>query len=153
MTGGRIKQAESILGDETFFLTYGDGVSDINLNELKNFHSKNDSIITMTSAQPEGRFGSLFIDSNNKVTSFKEKPKGEGGWINAGFFICDKEVFDFIDENPKTIFEDEPLESLAKSNNLSTYKHDGFWLPMDTLRDKNLLEDLYQNNSAPWVKW
>lgn len=155
MTGGRIKQVEDILTDEdsSFFLTYGDGVSDLNINHLKEFHDSNDSIVTMTSAQPEGRFGSLLIDQNDKVISFKEKPKGDGGWINAGFFVCDRKVFDFIDNNSNTIFENEPLENLAKSNNLSTYKHKGFWLPMDSLRDKNILEEMYQKGNAPWVRW
>ena len=152
MTGGRIKKVQRYIGNEPFMLTYGDGVSDININELIKFHKKHEKAITMTSVQPEGRYGSLLLE-NSKVTAFQEKPKGDGAWINAGFFVCQPEVFSFIPDGDKIIFEREPLESLAKANELYTYKHEGFWKPMDTLRDKTQLEELIENKKAPWIKW
>lgn len=153
MTGGRIKRAESFVGREPFMLTYGDGVSDIDINELVKFHKSHSGKITMTSAQPDGRFGALVIDSNNKVTEFKEKPKGDGSWINAGFFVCEPEVFETIQEGDATIFEQSPLKSLAKNDLLYTYKHQGFWMPMDTLRDKNRLNEVWEQGKAPWKIW
>jgi glucose-1-phosphate cytidylyltransferase len=152
MTGGRIKCVQNYIGNEPFMLTYGDGVADINLQELISFHKSHGKLITMTSVLPEGRFGSLSIDESNKVNNFVEKPKGDGSWINGGFFVCQPEVFNYILDD-KTIFEREPLENLAKEEQLFTYKHNGFWRPMDTLRDKTLLENLIETNSAPWVKW
>jgi len=107
----------------------------------------------MTSVQPEGRYGSLVVDDLNKVLSFQEKPKGDGAWINAGYFVCQPEVLDFIPDGDKVIFEREPLESIAKAGQLLTYKHHGFWKPMDTQRDKTQLEDLIEKNIAPWIKW
>lgn len=153
MTGCRIKQAKYLIGNEPFLLTYGDGVSDINIHELLSFHKSHGKAITMTSAQPEGRFGSLSIDKTNRVFSFHEKPKGDGYWINAGFFVCQPEVFDYIDDDDQTIFEKEPLENLAKAGQLYTFKHTGFWKPMDTLRDKAELEELIATGKAPWIKW
>ncbi len=152
MTGGRIKRAKPYIDNEPFLLTYGDGVSDIDINKLINFHINHGKHLTMTTVQPEGRFGSVQVDSNNKVVSFKEKPKGDGNWINAGFFVCNPEILDYID-NDSTIFEQEPLERIAEAENLYTYKHEGFWKPMDTLRDKNQLERLLEEKRAPWVKW
>jgi glucose-1-phosphate cytidylyltransferase len=107
----------------------------------------------MTSVQPEGRYGSLTVDEQNKVISFKEKPHGDGAWINGGFFVCQPEVFDYIPDGNKTVFEREPLENLAKAGQLYTFKHNGFWKPMDTQRDKNQLEELIENRKAPWIKW
>jgi len=153
MTGGRIKRAQEYIGSEPFMLTYGDGVGDINIQELLKFHKNHGKLITMTSVQPEGRFGSLLIDDKNRVVSFKEKPKGDGSWINAGFFVCQSEVLDYINNGDSTIFEREPLENLANDKQLVTYKHNGFWKPMDTLRDKTQLEDMIANGTAPWIKW
>ncbi len=152
MTGGRIKRAKKYVGDETFMLTYGDGVGDINIDKLVNFHKKHKGYITVTSVQPDGRFGALDIGENNEVKAFIEKPKGDGGWINAGFFVCEPEIFDYIDGD-ETIFEQKPLQNLAKDKVLYTYKHTGFWRPMDTLRDKRELERLWKSGRAPWKVW
>lgn len=152
MTGGRIKKVKDYVGNEPFMLTYGDGVADINIDELIAFHKKHGNAITMTSVQPEGRFGSLLLE-NDKVLSFQEKPKGDGAWVNAGYFVCQPEVFDYIPMGDNVIFEREPLENLANDGQLYTYKHEGFWKPMDTQRDKSQLEDMIDNNKAPWIKW
>ena len=152
MTGGRIKRVQKYVGNEQFLLTYGDGVADINIKELVAFHNNHGKLITMTSVLPEGRFGALSIDNTNMVSSFQEKPKGDGSWINGGFFVCQPEVFNYL-EGDKTIFEREPLEILANECELFTYKHYGFWKPMDTQRDKNQLEVLIENKNAPWIKW
>lgn len=152
MTGGRIKRAQEYVGDETFMLTYGDGVADIDVNKLLEFHYKHGKHVTMTSVLPEGRFGALSIDNSNMVSSFKEKPIGDGSWINGGFFVCNREVFNYISDD-RTVFEKEPLEKLATEGQLFTYKHNGFWKPMDTQRDKNQLENLIEKKVAPWIKW
>lgn len=153
MTGSRIKQAQNFVGHEPFMLTYGDGVSDININELTDFHKSHGKAMTMMSAQPDGRFGALDVLPNNRVKEFKEKPKGDGSWINAGYFVCEPKVFDYIVKDPSTIFEQEPLKELAEDGEIYTYKHNGFWMPMDTLRDKIKLNDLWANNTAPWKVW
>ena len=153
MTGGRIKMAQNFVGNEPFMLTYGDGVSDINIDKLLQFHKSHGKLLTMTSSQPEGRFGALDIDCNNKVNVFKEKPKGDGSWINAGFFICEPKVFDYITGGSSTVFEQEPLQNLAKDGEILTYKHDGFWRPMDSLKDKNDLNKLWNANQAKWKVW
>ena len=153
MTGGRIKQAKQYVGNERFMLTYGDGVGNININELLEFHNSHNGYITITSAQPEGRFGALNIEENNQVTDFMEKPKGDGNWINAGFFVCEPEVFDYIDNETNSIFEQEPLRNLAKDGKMFTYKHTGFWKPMDTVRDRRELEKLWESGEAPWKVW
>ena len=152
MTGGRIKRAKKYIGDEPFLLTYGDGVGNINIKKLIEFHKKHKRILTITSVQPDGRFGALDIGDDNEVLEFKEKPKGDGGWINAGFFVCESGVFDYI-KGDETIFEDEPLKKLAKDGQLYTYKHMGFWKPMDTLRDKRELNRLWNSGKAPWKIW
>ena len=152
MTGGRIKRAKKYIGNEPFLLTYGDGVGNINIKKLIEFHKKHKRILTITSVQPDGRFGALDIGDDNEVLEFKEKPKGDGGWINAGFFVCESGVFDYI-KGDETIFEDEPLKKLAKDGQLYTYKHTGFWKPMDTLRDKRELNRLWKSNKAPWKIW
>lgn len=152
-TGGRIKRAQKYVGNESFMLTYGDGVSDIDIRKLVEYHNKHGKYITMTSSQPEGRFGALVIDESNRVTSFSEKPKGDGSWINAGFFVCEPEVFDYITEGDSTIFERTPLENLAKDGQLYTYQHDGFWKCMDTLRDKFQLQAMCDEGNAPWISW
>jgi glucose-1-phosphate cytidylyltransferase len=152
MTGGRIKRVQKYVGNEPFMLTYGDGVADINIPELVAFHKSHNKLVTMTSVLPEGRFGALNINNSNMVNSFQEKPRGDGSWINGGFFVCQPEVFNYITDD-NTVFEKEPLENLAHEGQLFTYKHHGFWRPMDTQRDKNQLEDLIVNKKAPWVKW
>lgn len=152
MTGGRIKRVQEFIGDEDFMMTYGDGVGDVNIKDLVSFHKNNNAGITVTSVQPSGRFGALQIDDNDKVSSFLEKPKGDGSWINGGFFVCSPKVFDYI-EGDETIFERDPLENLAKDNMLYAYKHNGFWQPMDTLRDKKGLEKDWELGQAKWKKW
>ena len=153
MTGGRIKRAQDFIGDKPFMLTYGDGVSDINIEELVKFHKTHGKAMTMTSAQPDGRFGALNIDDNNKVKEFKEKPKGDGSWINAGYFICEPKVFDYIVDGDSSVFEQKPLMNLAKDGEVHTYKHHNFWMPMDTLRDKRKLNELWNSDKAPWRVW
>jgi glucose-1-phosphate cytidylyltransferase len=153
MTGGRIKRAEKYLKNETFMLTYGDGVGDININNLLNFHQSHGKALTMTAVQPEGRFGAMELSDNNSVTNFLEKPKGDGSWINGGFFVCEPEIFNFIKEGDSTIWERSPMEKLSETNNLFAFKHKGFWKPMDMLRDKNQLEDLWTKGNAPWKIW
>ncbi|RXK06397.1 glucose-1-phosphate cytidylyltransferase [Halarcobacter ebronensis] len=152
MTGGRVKRAKEFVGDEPFMLTYGDGVSDINILKLLEFHKSHGKLITMTSAQPDGRFGALEMTEDNQVKSFHEKPKGDRHWVNAGFFVCEPKVFDYI-ENDLTTFEQEPLKNLALDGEMFTYKHKGFWKPMDTLKDKNDLNELWESGKAPWKTW
>ena len=153
MTGARIKKARKIVGDDAFMLTYGDGVANIKIDDLLKFHSSHKKIVTMTSAQPDGRFGALEISDQDQVLQFKEKPKGDGSWINAGFFVCEPEVFDYIDDDESTVFEQEPLMRLAQDGEIFTYKHHGFWMPMDTLRDKNKLNEMWQENKAERKIW
>ncbi len=154
MTGGRIKRAKEYLEDGTFMLTYGDGVSDINIINLINFHNEHNSAVTMTAVQPEGRFGAIQLDDQSDlVKKFIEKPQGDGAWINGGFFVCEPDIFDYIRQGDSTIWEREPLEQLAFDNKLVAYKHRGFWKPMDMLRDKIQLEDLWNSGKAPWKVW
>lgn len=153
MTGGRIKRIEKYMDGEQFMLTYGDGVSDININSLLNFHNKKGKYATLTAVQPAGRFGALSINhSTNIVSEFKEKPKGDKSWINGGFFVLENEIFDYINGD-KTFWEREPLENLANDNQLAAYKHEGFWKPMDMLKDKKELEKMWQLDKAPWKIW
>ena len=151
LTGGRIKKAQNYVGNEPFLLTYGDGVADVNIEETIIAHKKSGKLCTMTAIQPVGRFGALDIGSDNTIHSFMEKPKGDGSWINAGFFVCEPQVFDYITED--TMFERAPLENLAKDGQLNAFKHTGFWQPMDTLRDKKSLTEMWQNDKAPWAVW
>ena len=153
LTGGRVKRAQEIVGDNPFMLTYGDGVADININELVSFHKKHGKSISMTAVMPEGRFGALNIQNNDSISNFQEKPKGDGSWINGGFFVCEPKVFDYITDGDETIFERGPLENLARDNEMHAYKHHDFWIPMDTMRDKNILVELWENNNAPWKVW
>lgn len=154
LTGGRIKRAQKYIGSEPFLLTYGDGLSDINITNLVEFHFNHGKAITMTAAQPEGRFGAMVIDKgSNRVDHFMEKPKGDGSWINGGFFVCNSEIFDHIKEGDQSVWEKKPLESLSSAGELFGYKHNGFWKPMDTLRDKNQLEDMWNSKTAPWKIW
>ena len=150
-TGGRLKKIEEYLDDETFCFTYGDGVSDIQIDQLVRFHNDNKTIATVTAVQPSARFGALDI-RENKVISFKEKPPGDGNWINGGYFVLEPSVFDYLGDN-STVWEEEPVENLTRDGQLSTYKHSGFWQPLDTLRDKNKLEKLWSNGNAPWKIW
>jgi glucose-1-phosphate cytidylyltransferase len=152
MTGGRIKRAQRFLDKETFLLTYGDGVSDVDLDKLIEFHKKNQKIMTLTSVQPEGRFGALELDGD-LIKRFAEKPKGDGAWINGGFFVCEPKIFEFITEGDATILERSPLEKLSKESQLVAFKHGKFWQPMDTLRDKIHLENLWSSGKAPWKVW
>jgi glucose-1-phosphate cytidylyltransferase len=153
MTGGRIKQIKKYI-DGTFLLTYGDGVGNVDIKALIDFHRKNNKKATVTVVQPSGRFGSIQFDNNDevKVFAFQEKPKGDGAWINGGFFVCEPEVFDEIDDD-KTIWERKPLENLAAKGELVAYRHYGFWRPMDTLRDKTDLEEMWNSGDAKWKLW
>jgi glucose-1-phosphate cytidylyltransferase len=153
MTGGRVKRVQDYIGNNAFMLTYGDGVSDINIRKLVKFHNAHGKAMTMTSVMPDGRFGALNIVENNRVIDFLEKPKGDGSWINAGFFICEPEVFAYITDGDSTVFEQTPLQNLAKDGEIYAYKHEGFWRPMDTLRDKQLLQRMWEEQKAPWKVW
>ena len=152
MTGGRIKRAKDYIKDESFMLTYGDGLSDINFNKLIEFHKKSKKLLTMSAVQPAGRYGSLSINDKDLVTNFLEKPKGDGSWINGGFFVCEPDILDYIDSD-STVFEQSPLENLAKDNQLIAKKHEGFWGCMDSLRDKTYLNELWDSDKAPWKTW
>lgn len=155
MTGGRLKRVEPYLEGEAFCFTYGDGVSDVNISDLLSFHKTKGKIATVTAVQPPGRYGSLGFNPNDNglVHHFQEKPEGDGAWINGGFFVLEPEAIDYIKEGDPTIWERKPLEGLANDNQLSAYRHRGFWRPMDTLRDKMNLEDLWNSNKAPWKTW
>ena len=151
MTGGRIRRARPYLNEDTFCLTYGDGLSDINIAELIEFHGRQKTLATLVAVQPPGRFGALSL-CGEKITGFKEKPEGDGGWINGGFFVLSPKVLDYIDGDDM-FWEREPLERLAHEGNLSAYVHRGFWQPMDTLRDKNQLDELWNSGNPPWKIW
>jgi glucose-1-phosphate cytidylyltransferase len=151
MTGGRIKRVSRYLDNEPFLLTYGDGVADVDIAALVDFHKQHGRQATVTSVQPMGRFGALDMTGDNRVLGFQEKPKGDGSWVNGGFFVLDPAVLDRIIDD-ETVFEKEPLEGLASDGQLVAYKHDGFWQAMDTLRDKNHLEELWAAG-APWRVW
>lgn len=153
LTGSRIKKVKEYVGDEPFMLTYGDGLSDLNIKELLEFHQTHNHLVTLTSIQPEGRFGSLELDETDRIMAFREKPKGDGAWINGGFFVCQPEVFDYIPEGEKVSFESDTLVRLADAGELVAYKYEGFWKPMDTQRDKFQLEELIEKNRAPWITW
>jgi glucose-1-phosphate cytidylyltransferase len=153
MTGGRLKRVRKHLGNETFCLTYGDGVSDIDIAASIKFHKAHGKLATLTAVQPTGRFGvfTLGADSSS-VSSFHEKPKGDGAWVNGGFFVLEPGVLDYI-EGDNTVWEREPMEKLSKLGQLHAWKHSGFWQPMDTLRDKMVLEEMWARNKAPWKIW
>ncbi len=152
MTGGRIKRIAPHVNNETFMLTYGDGVGSIDIDKLVEHHKKNAKLCTVTAVQPSGRFGALNLNENNDVLSFLEKPKGDGSWINGGFFVCEPRVFDYI-EGDSTIWEREPMEKIASLGQMTSFKHNGFWKPMDTLRDKQELESDWNENKAQWKIW
>jgi len=151
LTGGRLKRVSKYIGNEDFCFTYGDGLSDLNLNELISFHKKKGALATLAGVQPPGRFGALNLNGD-KVINFKEKPDGDGGWINGGFFILSPKVLNYI-ENDQTIWEKDPIEKLSSEGNLFVFKHSGFWMSMDTMRDKNALEAMWEKNNAPWKVW
>lgn len=151
MTGGRIKRVAKYIGDKNFCLTYGDGIADLNINELIKYHKQQKSLATLTAVQPPGRFGSLLMEEG-KIKAFTEKPTGDGGWINGGFFVLSPAIINYIDDD-SVVWEKYPIERLAKEGQLSAYQHTGFWQAMDTLRDKNYLEDLWRLNKAPWKIW
>ncbi len=151
MTGGRLKRVSKYLNSETFCFTYGDGLADIDIKKLIEFHKKSNIKATLTAVQPPGRFGSLEFE-RGKVCSFQEKPKGDKSWINGGFFVLEPDVLNYIDDD-SSIWEQTPLKKLAKEGELAAYHHEGFWQPMDTLRDKNTLESLWNAGKAPWRCW
>jgi len=154
MTGSRVKQIQKYIPKgERFMLTYGDGVADIDINALLKHHDEHGKIATITAVQPPAKYGVLDIDQDCSVLDFKEKPQSDAGWINGGFMVMEYGVFEYIDDNPMRIFEREPLEHLARDRQLNAYKHRDFWLPMDTLRDKNTLERLWASKQAPWKVW
>lgn len=153
MTGGRLKRVREYVGNETFCMTYGDGVSNVNIKSLLQFHRDNGALATLTAAQPPGRFGAFSLQhGQNRIETFKEKPEGDGAWVNSGFFVLEPGVFEYI-EGDKTVWEHEPLERLAGDGMLAAYRHQGFWQPMDSLRDKNVLEALWASGSPPWKVW
>ena len=152
MTGGRIKRIEKYVGNEKFMLTYGDGLSDIDLQKLHDFHIQHGKLATLTAVQPVGKFGSIIV-KDNCIESFQEKPKGDGAWVNGGFFVLEPGIFGYIENDEDAIWERKPLEMLANENQLMAFQNDGFWKPMDTLRDKIELEDAWQKNNAKWKIW
>ena len=153
MTGGRIKRIQKYVENEPFLLTYGDGVADINIQETIDLHRASDKLLTVTAYKPSGKFGALDIDDEGIVNSFMEKPAGDGNWINAGYFICQPEVFDYITEGDSSIFERFPLENIAKEGKMNAFKHAGFWKPMDTMRDNIELNEMWDKGNAPWKVW
>lgn len=155
MTGGRLARVRSFLRDQPFCFTYGDGVADVDVSSLVDFHRHSNTLVTLTAVQPPGRYGALDFDSSNSnlITSFNEKPQGDGSWINGGFFVVDPKAIDYVRGGDRTTWEREPLSELAKDGQLSAFKHAGFWLPMDTLRDKIELEHLWDSGNAPWKIW
>ncbi|HHC79794.1 MAG TPA: glucose-1-phosphate cytidylyltransferase [Flavobacteriia bacterium] len=156
MTGGRLKRVKEYIGNETFFLTYGDGVCDVDIDQLLKFHKKEGTLATLTAVQQPGRYGAFNLDGNNhKIAHFREKPKGDGhdtAWINGGFFVLEPQIFDYI-EGDATVWEREPMENLAKGDQLSAYRHEGYWQSMDSLRDKTVLENTWQSGNPPWKNW
>ncbi len=153
MTGGRLKRVQEHIGDETFCLTYGDGVSNVHIGDLLHFHREQGTLATLTAVQPVGRFGAFSLEKGHpRIGAFKEKPKNDGSWINGGFFVLEPEVMDYI-EGDLTTWEREPMERLAQDGQLSAFQFDGFWHPMDTLRDKTVLEEMWQGGNAPWKVW
>ncbi|MDA8792866.1 glucose-1-phosphate cytidylyltransferase [Bacteriovoracaceae bacterium] len=154
MTGGRVRRIKNYLKNEkTFMLTYGDGVSDIDIDDLIKFHHSHGKAVTVSGVRPPGRFGELEKTKEGLVTGFNEKPQTSGGRINGGFFVCNQEIFNFLDGDDKLVLEQEPMNRLVEAKELMVYEHDGFWQPMDTYREYSLLNSLYNSEKAPWVKW
>lgn len=153
MTGGRLKRVREYVGSETFCFTYGDGVSDVNITKLVDFHKKQGRLVTLTAVQPPGRFGAIELpEGQTKIDSFREKPEGDGAYINGGFFVVEPDAIDYISDD-SVMWEHTPLQKIAHDGQLSAFRHHGFWQPMDTLRDKNYLEKLWQSGEAPWKVW
>ena len=152
-TGARIKRIQKYIGNEPFMLTYGDGVSDVDINALVDFHKKSGKTVTLTAIQPGGKFGVLDIDNTDTIKQFTEKGKEDGGWINGGFMVIEPGIFNYLTDEENLVFERKPLETLAKEGKLGAFKHDGFWQCMDTLRDKMYLERLIEEKTAPWMVW
>jgi glucose-1-phosphate cytidylyltransferase len=153
MTGGRLKKIQQYVAGETFMMTYGDGISNVNINKLVDFHKNHGKLATLTAVQPTGRFGALKIDNQQHVSSFQEKPKGDGSWINGGFFVLESKIFDYIKDGDATIWEQAPLSSLANDLQIKAYYHEDFWRPVDTLRDKLDLNEIWNNENCPWKLW
>lgn len=153
MTGGRIRQVKNLIGNEPFLLTYGDGVSDVDINAVIESHKNSKKYATLTAVQPEGRFGIIEVEADGRVTNFQEKPKNEESWINGGFFVCEPKIFDYITDQDDAIWEREPLQKLANEGQLNAYKHRGFWRPMDMLKDKQDLNKIWDSGSVPWKVW
>ena len=155
LKGGRLLRVRDYIGDETFCLTYGDGVSDVNVTELLEFHKQQDALVTLTAVQPPGRFGAFPLDDDQtKISTFKEKPQGGSAWINGGYFVVEPSALDYIKDGSEEMdWEKAPLETMASEGRLAAYRHQGFWHPMDTLHDKNKLEQMWASNKAPWKKW
>ena len=153
MTGGRLLKAKEFIGKERFMLTYGDGLSDINMPLLIETHEKKKKLATLTAVQPIGKFGAISIAENGNITSFREKPVGDDGWINGGYFIMEPGIFDYLTDGDATILEKKPLEQLSNNGQLNAYKHSGFWKAMDTLRDKTDLTNMWMDHKAPWAVW
>jgi len=153
MTGGRIIRIRKYIGNEPFLLTYGDGVANLNIRDTINLHQSSGNLLTVTAYKPSGKFGALHINPNGKVKSFMEKPQGDGNWINAGYFVCQPEVFDYITEGDNTFFERAPLENIAKEGKMNAFRHTGFWKPMDTMRDNIELNEMWDKGDAPWKVW
>lgn len=153
MTGGRLKRVQPYIGEDDFCMTYGDGVSDVNLARQLAFHREHGRLATLTAVQPPGRFGALDLGEMDNIQRFFEKPRGDKAWINGGFFILSPKVFDYLNDGDATVFEREPLQTLADNNQLMAFKHEGFWQSMDTLRDRNLLEKLWASPRPPWKLW
>jgi glucose-1-phosphate cytidylyltransferase len=153
MTGGRLKRVREHIGNDTFCFTYGDGVSNVDITAAIEFHKQQKTLATLTATQPPGRFGVIRLDAEeHKISNFREKPSGDGAWINGGYFVLEPEVIDFIADDT-TVWEQEPLITLAEKGELSAYRHTGFWHPMDTLRDRHVLEEMWKNGTAPWKVW
>lgn len=154
MTGARVRRIQKYVGnDDTFMLTYGDGVGDIDLEKLLHFHHTHGKILTVTGVQPPGRFGELATDETGSVTGFNEKPQSTGGLISGGFFVCNRKIFDYLNAEENLVFEQGPMRQLVKDRQMAVFRHDGFWQPMDTYREYGLLNELYRSGRAPWIKW
>lgn len=153
MTGARIRKARELVGNETFMLTYGDGLSNVDIDALLECHKKAGKLATLTAVQPAGRFGAIELGEDNTVSSFQEKPKGDGAWVNGGFFVLEPEIFDVIPEGDQVVWEADPLQTLAQAGQLNAYRHHGFWQPMDMLKDKKTLCSLWEQGRAPWKRW
>jgi len=154
MTGSRVRKIKKYIGDDqTFLLTYGDGLSDVNIDQLISFHNKHGRILTLTGVRPAGRFGEIKCSDEGVISEFNEKPQTAEGRINGGFFVCDQRLFDYLDDNDDLVFEKEPMMKLVNNKQLMQFNHNGFWQPMDTYREYILLNSLYENKNAPWIKW